>query len=142
MAKVELIGLDKIPTSSSWKASATLLVDLTEKLREALHKNQALIVRLADDERPPRFAKLLRAAADHLGILVIITSAEPRQRKNGSDRLVVEASVLYARITKAAAKPAQPASGPRTVDTMLRPPITTPHAGYEPTLLPGVEVSR
>lgn len=141
MPKIELIDVDKIPTSISWKTSGALVAELTEKLREALHKNQALIVRLADDERPARFSKLLRAAADDLRIVLVITSGQPRARTNGSGRSTLEASVLYARVSKAKAAKSTSGSPLPPWETPAR-PITIPPAPFEKTLVRGVEVSR
>lgn len=134
MPHVELIPLDAIPSTRPGGAKHALLADLAENLREALRKNQALIVRLTETERPARITKLLRAAADDLGVVIILTSAEWRSRVNHSGRSVQEASVLYVRITKAAGKPVQAPALPR--------PITIPHASFEKTVLPGVEVAR
>lgn len=134
MPTVELIPLDRIPNDSSSHVTKALLADLTEKLREALRKNQALLVRLGETERPARFSIMLRKAADDLGVVVLITGAEWRPRVNRSGRTVQEASVLYARVIKAAGKPAEAPTIPR--------PITIPHASYEKTVLPGVEIAR
>lgn len=134
MAQVGLIPVDAIPSNSSRHVTNALLADLTEQLREALRKNQALIVRLGETEGPARFSTMLRKAADHLGVVVLVTGAEWRPRVNRSGRTVQEAAVLYARITKAAGEPVQAPA--------VRRPITIPPARFEKTVLPGVEVSR
>lgn len=141
MPKIELIAVDAIPTSPSARVSHALHTELTGALREALHKNQALTLRLSPSERPSRFSKILKAAADELGVGVIISGGEPRTRINACGREIMEASILYARITKskrAAPTPPQP----RMIDDQGRRPIITAPAAFEKTLLPGVEVSR
>ena len=142
MPKIKLIRSEDVPINLSRAGAHVLLADLREYIRAARRTNQVIRLDLTEADRPARLIKLLRQAADDVGVIVSITGADYRARTTETGRAVREASVLYAQVTKAVAKPAQPSSRPGTIDTLSRPPITTPHAGYEPTLLPGVEVSR
>lgn len=116
--------------------------EATEELRLALRHNTIVHVTPSPYERTTPIAANYRKAAKVLGIGISIRHGAPRSYRTLSGEEANEARELYICITKAKTTTPSPPAQPRTVDTLAKPPIVTPPAGYEPTLLPGVEVSR
>jgi hypothetical protein len=141
MAKIELIDPASIPGGYP-RYSGRMVAEATEELKRALQGAKALKIALEPHERTMACVQNYRKAAKALGIAVSVRRFGVRTYHNAGGELKEEACELYICITKAAAKPTASAAGPRTVDTLARPPITIPAAKFEKTVLPGVEVSR
>jgi hypothetical protein len=118
--------------------------EATEELRSALRHNTVVHVTPSPYERTAPIAANYRKAAKLLGIGLSIRHGATRSYRTLSGEEANEALELYICITKAKTAPAGPSAPAqaRVVHTLVSPPIVTKHAGYEPTLLPGVEVSR
>jgi len=139
VAKIELID----PASIAGRMPrGHLLEEATENLKCALKAAKALKIVLAPEERAYAHIQTYRKAAARLGIGLSVRAGGSRTYLNRVGTQREEPVELYIWVTKAAAKPNPPAAGPRTVDTVTRPPITIPAAKFEKTVLPGVEVSR